>query len=94
VGKPQRLKRAREVLEYYVVQIPGYPATFSPTDLREGRLCPDALGNVVLDPDEAGHTSLFIMNGVDAELIPEQGPVLAVVPEYNGAVTPLADRRP
>jgi hypothetical protein len=91
VGKPQRLKCAREVLQYYVVQIPGYPAPFGPTDLRKNLLGPDALGNVILDPNKVGHAPIFVPHGVDAEFVPEQAPVFAVVPEHNGAVPSLVD---
>jgi len=76
------------------VQVPSYPAALCLTHLHEDLLGPDALGDVVLDPDEVGHASIFVPYGVDAELIPEQGTVLTVVPEQHGAAPPLVYRGP
>src|SRR5215208_884464 len=94
MGEPRRLEGAREVLEHYVMQVPRYPAALGPTDLRKDLLGPDALGNVVLHPDEVCHAPLFVPHGVDAELVPEQGSILAVVPEHDRALSTFADRGP
>src|SRR5215203_7552685 len=94
MDESQRLQRTREVLENDVVQIPGYPATLGPPDLPKRLLGPTALGDVILYAHEVHHAVVLVPNGVDAELVVEQGPVFTVIPKHHGAMALLADRGP